>query len=167
MIASPVVSTSFSSISISSIFVTSGRSVSFETKRAVSSGPSWNFGSIILWMSAEEYSATSVSSFRSASVNSPFVPAENSLLRVWIAPRVIVVFRGTVSIDFTSKPVVFAIDVIIGAWLSEFWKKTGSPVWITLPTTPVPTGILSWRSFSSMSLNFFSFFGSSFQRDGE
>jgi hypothetical protein len=37
MIASPVVSTSFSSISRSSILVTSGRSVSFETKRAVSS----------------------------------------------------------------------------------------------------------------------------------
>jgi hypothetical protein len=127
MIASPTISTSFSSISSSSILVTSGRSVSFETNRAVSSAPSWNFGSIILWIRAEEYSATSVRSFRSASVNSPFVPAENSLLSVWMAPSAIVVLSGTVSIDLTSKPVVFAIVTIMGAWLSVFLKKTGWP----------------------------------------
>jgi hypothetical protein len=118
-------------------------------------------------MRADEYSATSIRSLRSASVNSPLVPAENSLLRVWMAPSVICDLSGTVSIDFTSNPVVFAIDVIIGAWLSVFLKNTGSPVWMTLPTTPVPTGILSWRSFVSISLNVFSFFGSLAQSDGE
>ena len=165
--ASPVTSTSFSSISSSSALLTSGRSVSLETKRAVSSGPTWNFGSTILWIRAEEYSATSDSSFRSSSVNSPFVPAVYSLLRVWMAPMVIEVLRGTVSIERTSNPVVVAMDVIMGAWLSVFLKKTGSPVLITLPTMPVPRGIFSWRSLASISLNLPSFFLSSLQRVGE
>ena len=79
----------------------------------------------------------------------------------------IVVLSGTVSIDLTSKPVVFAIVTIMGAWLSVFLKKTGCPDWMTLPTTPVPIGTFSWRSLVSISLNLASFFGSSLQRDGE
>jgi hypothetical protein len=54
-----VTSTSLSSMSMSSILVTRGSSVSLEMNLAVSSAVSWNFGSSMRWMRVEEYSATS------------------------------------------------------------------------------------------------------------
>ena len=151
MTASPTTSITFSSISISSGFVTSGRSVSLDTKRAVSSALGTNLGSTMRWMRVEEYSATSLSSAKSFSVNSPSVPADISLFSTWMAPSVMVVLSGTVSIERTSKPVVWAIDCMKGAWLSVLRKNTGSPVSMTLPTMPFPSGSFSARSLAAVS----------------
>ena len=99
-------------------------------------------------------------------MNSPLVPAAGSLLRTWIAPSVIVVFSGTVTIDFTSKPVVFASDAIPCG--SSLWRKNSDwPVWMTLPTLPVPAGKRSASSFAAVSWNFFSFAASPLQSVGE
>ena len=49
------------------------------------------------------------------------------------------------------KPVVCAIEAMKGSWLSLLRKKMGSPDSMTLPTMPLPTGILSARSLAAVS----------------
>jgi hypothetical protein len=71
-------------------------SVNRAMKRAVSSGLSWNFGSRIRWMSAAAYSATSVSSSRSAGEKSLTAPSSDSLFMIWTAPITTFVRSGTV-----------------------------------------------------------------------
>ena len=82
-----------------------------------------------------------------------------------MAPMTMFVLSGTVSMEFTSKPTSIFLREAASAPLPL--KKRGSPVWMTLPTLPVPAGSLSVRSFFCVSLNCISLVLSVPQRVGE
>ena len=124
--------------------------MSFDTKRAVVLRVGHNFGSTVRWMSVAEprdFLEQREVLFGELAVGS----GREFLFKTWMAPRVMVDLSATVSIERTSKPVVWAIDAMNGAWLSVLRKEYGSPVSMTLPTMPLPIGTFrgqsGWRRY--------------------